>query len=125
MLPVPALAEARFRPSREGALLREQRCGRCTRRGRRRVLSLGDDLARGRAGACVRGGLAGCVRRRGTWLQLDIARRVVIRGVAGRQKAMIAMLAKTVVHRDMGSLLWLGTIASISDIGSQTGNQRS
>jgi hypothetical protein len=35
--------------------------------------------------------------------------------MAGRLKAMIAMLAKAVVHRDMGRLLWLGTIARISD----------
>jgi hypothetical protein len=35
--------------------------------------------------------------------------------MAGRLKAMIAMLAKIVVHRDMGRLLWLGTVARISD----------
>jgi hypothetical protein len=35
--------------------------------------------------------------------------------MAGRLKAMIAMLAKIVVHRDMGRLLWLGTVVRISD----------
>jgi hypothetical protein len=35
--------------------------------------------------------------------------------MAGKLKAMIAMLAKIVVHRDMGRLLWLGTVARISD----------
>jgi hypothetical protein len=39
--------------------------------------------------------------------------------MAGRLKAIIAMLAKIVVHRDMGSLLWLGTVVRISKIRSQ------
>jgi hypothetical protein len=45
--------------------------------------------------------------------------------MAGRPKAMIAMLAQIVVHRDMGSLLWLGTVARIRDQKSEIGNQRS
>jgi hypothetical protein len=44
--------------------------------------------------------------------------------MAGRLKAMIAILAKIVVHRDMGRLLWLGTIARIADISkSEIRNQ--
>jgi hypothetical protein len=48
--------------------------------------------------------------------------------MAGKLKAMIAMLAKIVVHRDMGRLLWLGTVASISEVRSrksEIGDQRS
>jgi len=41
--------------------------------------------------------------------------------MAGTLKAMIAMLAKIVVHRDMGSLLWLGTVAGyqLSEVRNQ------
>src|SRR5262245_19764597 len=68
----------------------------------RRVLSLGDDLARGRAGACVGRGLPGRVGGRRARLQLDIARQIVVRGDGREAEGDDCVLAKIVVHRDMG-----------------------
>jgi hypothetical protein len=124
MLPVPALAEARFRPSREGA-------SGATGAGAARAAAAGASFPSVTIWRVVVPELVSAAVWPAASGDAAPGFNSILRGgslsaaMAGRQKAMIAMLAKTVVHRDMGSLLWLGTIASISDIGSQTGNQRS
>lgn len=81
---------------------------------RRGVRPLGDDLARGRAGTCVLGGLAcGFLGRRGARLQFDIARQVVVRADGREAEGDECVAGEYNRPSDMGSVLWLGTLSHI------------